>query len=115
MRNWKYTLNLKDFWQGKTDHESGKIVEWDNDSVHELGKIVAKRLENHILKHFKDDWTLDDIINGISSVNTTEEWLKLCEDDPDWQNNEPLKEFNQWFEELYDWADSNDVWVATKV
>lgn len=109
MKKWQAEINLSRFW--KKD-ENGN--DWNHKTANVIGVLVAKELKK-ILPKFSDDDSLEDIISRFESINTVEEWEVLCDEDvvPYWESNPPIEEFNNLMVELYDFADSYDVWVKT--
>ena len=87
MTNWKHTVDFSKFWDDKDIDVKEKAVK----AALELKKI---------LKHFEDDCTLEEIIEDFESVGKGE--VEEC-----------LSAFDNTMCILYDWADSNLVWVKT--
>jgi hypothetical protein len=92
MRKWKHRIEFRHFW--------------DNDeiSIEEKGKLASKaikRLEKHLTE---DEWyDLEEIAEQFENVSDSDDDDFTVEDD-----------FNARMSDLYDWADSNDVWVSTR-
>lgn len=101
MKPWKYTLDLSDVW--------GK--EWDDRNVHELSAIIADRLETLCGEDFKDDWDFEDIIEGLNQVPTYKSWLSQCVVEPLFKAYPPIEQFDSIWDEFYNWADVERVWV----
>jgi hypothetical protein len=111
---WKYEIDLSGFW--------GK--DWDNSNAHEIGKLVAGRIRALINKYevFLSDWELEEIMHYLEgSVCTIEEAEILNQDNAEYcdahnQQDEyweiiPIEEFDGLMAGLYDWADTNRVWI----
>lgn len=104
MNKWKYQFQMKDLLSDSNDQSLAQII----------GSTIATRLnafrERH--KEFEDDFELDDIIGALDAINTVEQWESLCaEEDSTWSDLPPINELNEWLSPLYDWCDSNRVWV----
>jgi hypothetical protein len=86
---WKHTLDVSDvFYHG------------DPDDVYALNKgmhDVAERVERWQNAYFPTDWEFEYIADELVDAASAE--------DIDW--------FNEVWDRLYDWADSNRVWVRT--
>ena len=87
MTNWKFTVDFMPFWDDK-----------DID-IKEKATRAAKELKQ-ILTQFKDDSVLEEIIEDFESIGKGE-------------ITEQLSAFDNTMYVLYDWADSNLVWVKT--
>jgi hypothetical protein len=112
MANWKQTLNVHHLWQGKlVDND---IVAWNNETAHELGKLLATYLTSRLKRQVEDDNELEEALSILASICTTQQWESLCKEDISWQDNPPLEEFDEAWRTFYDWADSNRIWVQTK-
>jgi len=86
MSKWKYRLNLKDLWEAR---DKGNLT------IQELAKKIAVRLRHKAFyKKFQDD--LDDIID----------YFENC--------TENVTEFDCHLGMLYDWADGERCWIATR-
>lgn len=95
MRKWKYTLRLNDLWDAR---EEKRI------SIFELSTKVAERIKKKsFFEAFKDE--LEEIVERFESLGTDEGFLTEIE---------AIGEFDFILEELYDWADSESCWVATR-
>lgn len=111
MRKWKHELNLKDVWNDG---------EWTDENVHELGRIIAQRMKR-LSKHFEETYEWEEILESMDCICTVELADELNEDNEQWHydNNQtgefhpidPLEEFNGWMAALYDFADSEDIWI----
>ena len=94
------TLRLDDIW---------KVEDWDNNTVHILGKNVQVRLKRLYPDYDNADihgYDLYDIVENFGFVST-------CEDAE--LPFTPMEEFDNYMVQLYDWADANDLWVQTVV
>lgn len=87
MRDWKFKIDIKQHFVDKqvTAQVAAQGV------LKELGKLTRR-------KAFKDD----DELLGI-----TQEFERLGED-----TDAETQEFDEALERLYDWADTNDVWLG---
>lgn len=105
MSKWLYTLNLTPVWKYDSDGN-----EWNDATVPTLGKKISSRLKYLVKKHpvLKEDSYLDDMIYNFETIATPEETLEYEIDIT------PLEEFNGFMRELYDWADSNLMWVEKR-
>lgn len=95
---------MKDLLSDSNDQSLAKII----------GGNIAIRLNTFRLRHkgFDDDFELDDIIGALDAINSVEQWESLCEEPGStWSDNPPIDELNEWLSQLYDWCDSNRVWV----
>lgn len=104
MNKWKYQFLMKDLLSDSNDQSLAQI----------LGSTIAIRLNAFRLRHkeFEDDFELDEIISALDAINTVEQWESLCEEPGStWNDDPPINELNGWLSELYDWCDSNRVWV----
>jgi hypothetical protein len=88
MTNWKHTANFKPFWDADI-------------SVEEKGIKAAEALER-LKRYFPDDSPLADIIEDF----------KYCTGDG--EDFTPTDDFDARMFDLYEWADSNLVWVKTQ-
>ena len=103
-RRWKYTLNFRLFWNN------------DEMMIEEKGKRVCKEIyrvfpqsnldsemygKDHPHISFSDILELEDMAEGFNNITG-------------YGDVSPIEEFDNWLESLYNWADSNDVWVATR-
>lgn len=96
-RKWKATLNIKDLFENV-----------DNNDFHQVMTVVSQtseRIEAFINKNPSFD-TVD-----LSLIN---EWLKDLRDNTidDMSAYQLVDEYDHITHELYDWADSNKVWVG---
>ncbi len=85
MANWKQTLNISAEWALAKNHEI---------TPQELARQIAVKLKN-----FKEDWRLEDIIIWFEDFSEDEELT--------------FNDFDYIMAELYNWADSNLVWIKT--
>jgi len=92
MNKWKHEVNFKPFWDADI-------------SVEEKGKCAASCLE-YLLKHYLGDDELLDIIEDFKCVSGDGE-------PPETTEFTPTEDFDERMCDLYEWADSNRVWVAT--
>jgi len=117
MNKWKHTLDLSGFY---------KTQEWDDSNAHECGMMVSQALRFLIDKHFKGDYTIDEICGQFDSICTEKQADEINDDNWEFHirqldNNmesyyfpiEPLEEFDECMRGLYDWADGERVWVKT--
>lgn len=99
------TLQLKDVW---------KNGEWYDENVHELGKIIAKRLKL-LYKDYEDydkyGYQLEELIESFEDVLTIERADSINENDEEFTPVSPLEDFNNVMAELYDWADGERLWI----
>ena len=113
MNKWNHTLNLSDVWNDS----------WNDSNVHELGKGLAERLKLKF-KAYEDDYTLLEIIEMFESICTEDEAKDINADNLDFHHKQlaegkdnfhfdivPMEEFNEQMRSLYDWADSERVWI----
>lgn len=115
MKKWKHEINLSRRWK-----ES-----WDNNNVHELGKVINVILKRFIVNYqeFEDDYTLLDVIECFDSICTKESALEINEDNEAFSIDHdstyfeiiPMEEFDECMRGLYDWADRESVWVKTSL
>ncbi len=91
MPQWKARLELGDVYQ------SGRGA-WDDSNIHELGTEIARRIRAQLARLM--DFALEDIAEAFECITGFDEVT-------------PIREFDQWMAELYDWADSNQVWINT--
>ena len=113
MNKWNKTLELKDVWNN---------VEWTDENVHELGKIIATRLKR-LYKDYEDydkyGGVLEDLILAFEDSLTIERADEINSDNEQWclENGQefvpitPLEDFNNVMAELYDWADGERLWI----
>ena len=91
MRNWKYRVELGSFY-----HD-------DAISIEQKGKLVATQIKlAHLTKidtMMGDDF--EDVIDHFNSVAECEETTAV-------------EEFDEAMEQLYDMADTYDIWINTK-
>ena len=113
---WKYEIDLSGFWK----------KDWNNSNAHEVGALVADRVRALINKYevFQGNWTLEEFMEGFeSSICTQEEADSINQDtseycdmynkqDEYWEIT-PIEEFDELMKGLYDWADTNRVWIKT--
>ncbi len=85
MANWKQTLNISAEWALAKNHEI---------TPQELARQIADKLKN-----LKEDWQLEDIESQFEDFSGDEELT--------------FNDFDYIMAELYDWADSNLVWIKT--
>ena len=87
MPNWKYTLKLKDIWKNEEMPLAEKRVE------------IVKRIKT--MPYWKGEDTDEPLYEIMDGLETD-----FPPDDP---NN--VDDFNYWWNEFYDWADAERVWV----
>lgn len=106
MKSWEHILDLSGSYYTK---------EWNDSNVSELGKIVAKKLVVLISHHFKDDYTIEEISENFNRICTEEDADIINSDNLEFYSWDiiPIEEFDECMRGLYDWADSNRVWVKT--
>lgn len=112
MNKWKHTLDVSDIWD----------QDWNNENIHILGKEITKRIRKLLPdygNHNKWGFRLLDIVESLENICTLEESKEINEDNKNWsiENDEeyfeivPLEEFNNWWDEFYNFADSERIWV----
>lgn len=90
MANWKYRIDVADIWQQYPDEIDfldfkTQLLDILKNAVEDLRDIIDD--EDEIM-------SLEDIVNGLEYSDDEEE-------------------FDQAWQDLYDWADYNKVWIAT--
>jgi len=93
MTNWKHTVDFKPFWNN------------DKIDIKAKADFAAKELKR-LQRHFLEDLDLELIIEDFESVSGDGE-------PPETSEFTITEDFDARMYELYDWADSNLVWVAT--
>lgn len=88
MGKWKHTVNFKWFW------------DVDDYTIDEKAKHAASELEK-LLKHYEGDDTLEEIISDFKDISSDDVPAKI-------------HDFDSIMYNLYDWADSEKVWVKTQ-
>jgi len=99
MANWKHTLDFKPFWNN------------DEIDIKAKADFVVKELKR-LQRHFLEDLDLELIIEDFEDVGGD------CEPPETSETSETseftiTEDFDARMYELYDWADSNLVWVST--
>jgi hypothetical protein len=89
MRTWKHTIKFTHFW------------DCDDIDIFKKAKLAADSVKL-IQRSFQDDVELDNIIDDFNDIAKGD-------------GQEAISEFDNVMYILYDWADSNDVWVKTFV
>ena len=91
MRNWKYKLNFSTFY-----HD-------DSISVEDKGKIISKQLQGlwDTNIDLQDDWDLEEVIQMMDCISGYDDCT-------------PIQEFDNWMEQLYNFADAWRVWIITR-
>ena len=84
MALWVAKVNIKDEWQKA---RAGEI------SVHELVRILAPKFRGLV----RTDGELEDLIDEMEALDS----------------ESTLDDFDDVWDRIYDWADSNHVWIAT--
>ena len=102
MNDWKYKVRIKHLLSEDGDSATAKAV----------GKSIHLALTSLQLRSFEDDITLEDIMYSLESVSSVSEWEELCNEGDDWDDYPPLVELNSALEELYNWANSERVWIG---
>ncbi len=86
MINWKYKLDLKEDWQRAERKEI---------TAKELADIIIDKIINSAFYSNSDD-ELQDIINELKGMGA----------------DDSFNDFDVIWDQFYDWADENKVWVA---
>lgn len=89
MPEWKQTLDFSPWYH---DEEI---------SIPEKGKLVAKTI-CRVIKDYEEDYTLSEIIDMLNYCNGVPE-----------EGYTEVQDFADRMADLYDWADSNRVWIVT--
>ena len=88
MVNWKYKLNLKEDWQKAERKEI---------TAKELADIIIDKIINSAFSSkLDDDFELQDIINELNGMGA----------------DDSFDDFDVIWDQFYDWADENKVWVV---
>jgi len=101
MANWRATLNIKDEWKASNE---------DKEKVTELVTAVIAWMDDRLKAGvFKDDANLEELrdefkalLHGATHTRHTVKWGKTR-----------IAKFDKIWNELYNWADRNLVWVKT--
>lgn len=101
MVRWDYTLDFTHFYHN------------DDLTIKEKGEMVSKKI-NRVLKKYLDwdnnrdhfDFELDDIQDAMMNITGH---VGTCT-----ERSVYTEEFNEWMDALYDWCDSNRVWIKTR-
>jgi hypothetical protein len=112
MNKWKHTIDLSRVWLREDN------TKYDNEDVHKLGKYISEVLNTFIKsKGYEEDYKIEEIVEYFYSVFTEEQADEINEDNEnngeDWWEIVPLEEFDESMRCLYDWADSENIWVKT--
>jgi hypothetical protein len=105
MRKWLKTLDLTPVWQ------NGDVPESE---VHLVGKYIGEQLRK--LYPDYEDWDklgfeFRDMIEAFDNILTLEEYNSDVEG---YDGFTPYRDFNARMEELYDFADTERLWVKTR-
>ncbi len=93
MVNWKYKLNLKEDWQKAERKEI---------TAKELADIIVDKIINSNFycdakeKYNHQDYELEDIIDELKGMGA----------------DDSFDDFDVIWDQFYDWADENKVWVV---
>ncbi len=102
-REWITKVLVGDLWnQGEALNEASSTEE-----VQAFGQKIVERIESakpEITEAFKRSFGDEDAEHEIYKLDDILENLKMPAD---------LEDFNYLWDELYDWGDSNDVWIST--
>jgi hypothetical protein len=98
-RTWRYKLPLDDILRPFVDEVTVEdvpgIARQTFDRLYSLHKVMATSKSREDREAAE---ALDDVLNDL-------EWMR------DEKHVEDVDQFNQWLDDLYDWADSNSVWL----
>tara|TARA_Y100000310_G_scaffold170132_1_gene170288 strand:+ start:348 stop:638 length:291 start_codon:yes stop_codon:yes gene_type:complete len=88
---WKYKLNLAHFYHN------------EDITVEDKGKIISKQLQGlwDANIELQDDWDLEEIIQAMDCITG-------------YGDTTPTEEFDDWMEQLYNFADAWGVWITTR-
>lgn len=97
MPRWKETLHIGDIWDRmpEGDHPDLTVVEG--------AKLIAGRIRAKLSPylHADSDCFEDELLEIVESL----EGITGCKD------MTPIQQFDNWWEQLYQWADDHRVWV----
>lgn len=96
MGKWNYQLQVKDLFQPFKESEDGDIP------VKDIAAKIAERMQV-LYKHMEKR---EPSANGM--LSELDDFITELKDFPG-----DLSDFNQLWDNVYDWADENRVWVAT--
>lgn len=98
MFEWKEVLRLGDVWEPSR---------WNNDNIHELGAIIARRIKK-LKAYDEEDWQFNgDCVERFANIQKETIYLGDDENTP----FTPIEDFDEAMYWLYEWADENRVWV----
>lgn len=97
-RNWKYTVDISKEWDSfKESDEPISLKELMEKLVHEL-QILSNKLDDD------SKYELDGLVAEFGDI------ISRCDEEGE---EDLIPEFAGVFNNLYDWADINSVWVKT--
>ncbi len=113
-RRWKKTLEVSDVW----------CKDWNRSNIHELGKIISKRICKLIPDYEDADkygFQLLEIIEALENICTEKEADEINADNLEYYEEndlteqyfeiDPVEEFDNWWDSFYDFADRERIWV----
>ena len=90
--HWKHRLDIQTIWQGELNAQ-------------QIGKEIARKIRVMLPK--KTDWESDQYDDEITEI------AERFDNVTGFDNVSPIQEFNDIMYDLYEWADTNECWVAT--